>query len=123
MVRGVAAVCFDDAEPRNAADPPFDIILLDLHSASAQAFNRRRRTHALSARAVPLMDGLTASRAIVEVARSTGRRPTPVVALTASCGDDEKQRCAEAGMVGHVAKPVKLEVLQALFLKYGGGDG
>ena len=74
------------------------------------------------ARAVPLMDGLAASRAIAELARSSGRRPTPVVALTASCGDDEKLRCAEAGMSGHVAKPVKMEVLQALFLKYSGVD-
>ena len=72
---------------------------------------------------MPVLDGLAASRAIAELARSSGRAPTPVVALTASCGDDEKRRCAEAGMVGHVAKPVKIEVLQSLFLKYGGADG
>ena len=90
------------------------------------------------------MDGLAASRAIVACERTAGRRPTPVVvrcdalqralarsvvdacatqALTASCGDDEKQRCADAGMVGHVAKPVKIEVLQALFLKYSCEEG
>ena len=76
----------------------------------------------MAARAVPVMDGLEASRAIAELARSSGRRSTPVVALTASCGDDEKRRCAAAGMVGHVAKPVKIEVLQALFLKYSGAE-
>ena len=64
------------------------------------------------------MDGLEASRAIAALAACSGRHPTPVVALTASCSDEEKQRCAAAGMVGHVAKPVRLDVLRALFLRY-----
>ena len=46
-----------------------------------------------------------------------------MLALTASCSENEKQRCAEAGMVGHVSKPVKLDVLQALFSKYGDDAG
>ena len=68
---------------------------------------------------MPVMDGLQASRRIAELARASGQRPTPVVALTASCSAEEKQRCAEAGMVAHLSKPIKLEVLQALLHKYG----
>jgi CheY-like chemotaxis protein len=43
-------------------------------------------------------------------------------ALTGACSDEEKKRCTEAGMCGHVSKPVRLDVLQALLLKYGGGE-
>jgi CheY-like chemotaxis protein len=39
-------------------------------------------------------------------------------ALTASCREEEKLRCAEAGMVGHLSKPVKLNLLQAVLGKY-----
>lgn len=72
---------------------------------------------------MPVMDGLTASRRIAELARSEGRHPTPVVALTASCSEEEKRRCAEAGMSGHISKPVKLDVLQTLLHKYRRADG
>lgn len=67
---------------------------------------------------MPVLDGLGASRQIAELARGAGRRPTPIVALTASCSDEEKQRCVEAGLAGHLAKPIKLDLLQALLLKY-----
>jgi CheY-like chemotaxis protein len=39
-------------------------------------------------------------------------------ALTASCSEEQKQRCAAAGMVAHLSKPVKLDTLQALLHKY-----
>jgi CheY-like chemotaxis protein len=50
----------------------------------------------------------------------TSRSPPSTVpqALTASCSEEQKQRCAEAGMVAHLSKPVKLETLQALLHKY-----
>ena len=71
---------------------------------------------------MPVLDGLGASRQIAELARVNGRKPTPVVALTASCSDEEKQRCTEAGMAGHLAKPIKIELLQALLLKCSSGS-
>jgi CheY-like chemotaxis protein len=35
-----------------------------------------------------------------------------VVALTASCSEEVKARCAEAGMVAHLSKPIDLQRLE-----------
>lgn len=52
-------------------------------------------------------------------AMASGEAPaTPLYALTASCSDEERARCAEAGMVGLIPKPIKLELLKQLLKKH-----
>jgi CheY-like chemotaxis protein len=60
---------------------------------------------------MPILDGLQAATAIRE--RLQGRCP-PIVALTASTSDEEKQRCVDAGMVAHLSKPIKAQQLGVL---------
>lgn len=61
---------------------------------------------------MPGMDGLQASRAIRS---ELGAAAPPVVAMSASVLAEDLQRCQEAGMLGHIGKPVMLEQLaQAL---------
>jgi two-component system capsular synthesis sensor histidine kinase RcsC len=43
---------------------------------------------------------------------------TPLYALTASCSDEERARCAEAGMVDLIAKPIRIDGLEALLRKH-----
>ena len=43
---------------------------------------------------------------------------TPIYALTASCSDEERARCAEAGMLGLIPKPLKIELLKQLLRKH-----
>jgi CheY-like chemotaxis protein len=57
---------------------------------------------------MPVMDGLDAARAIRRLAK--GAR-LPILAMTANAFDEERQRCLEAGMDDHVAKPVVAEQL------------
>ncbi len=57
---------------------------------------------------MPQMDGLDATRAI----RASGN-PIPILAMTANAFDEERQRCLDAGMNDHVAKPVVAEQLFA----------
>jgi signal transduction histidine kinase/HAMP domain-containing protein len=57
---------------------------------------------------MPLMDGLTATRAI---RGSPNGRHTPILAMTANAFAEERQRCLDAGMNDHVAKPVVAEQL------------
>jgi signal transduction histidine kinase/CheY-like chemotaxis protein len=59
---------------------------------------------------MPVMDGLTASRAIRAMAREDARQ-VPIIAMTADAFSDDVKRCAEAGMNGHVAKPIDPEAL------------
>ena len=52
---------------------------------------------------MPVMDGVTAARSIIA---ALGDAAPPIVALTASCSDEEKQRCADAGFTAHLSKPM-----------------
>jgi CheY-like chemotaxis protein len=54
---------------------------------------------------MPDMDGYEATREIRQ--RQTGGRRIPVIALTASVSDDDRQRCVAAGMDDFVSKPVR----------------
>jgi CheY-like chemotaxis protein len=60
---------------------------------------------------MPEMDGWEAARAIRRRAADEGRR-IPILALTASLGDGDRERCREAGMDGVLAKPLRTEDLQ-----------
>ncbi|UDF35337.1 UNVERIFIED_ORG: response regulator [Shinella sp. XGS7] len=59
---------------------------------------------------MPVMDGLDATRAIRASARG---RLIPILAMTANAFAEERQRCLDAGMNDHVAKPVVAEQLFA----------
>ncbi|HEY9100856.1 hybrid sensor histidine kinase/response regulator [Chitinimonas sp.] len=63
--------------------PPYDLVLLDVQ--------------------MPIMDGYATIRAIRAEPRLA---ELPVVAMTAHAMHEERQRCLDAGMNGHLAKPI-----------------
>jgi CheY-like chemotaxis protein len=74
------------------ADPPYDLVLMDVQ--------------------MPVMDGLTATRALRQHAEWA---KLPVVAMTANALPEDRERCLQAGMNDYVAKPIEPERLwQAL---------
>ncbi|MFM2112013.1 MAG: hypothetical protein RLZZ271_673 [Pseudomonadota bacterium] len=66
---------------------------------------------------MPLMDGITATRAIREWERSSGKQAVPIVALTAGVYEEDRQRCEQAGMNEHLSKPVMIQALQSMLAK------
>ena len=72
----------------------FDIILMDMQ--------------------MPVMDGVTATTRL----RDMGRQQlpwlisVPIVALTANALSTDVERCRQAGMDGHISKPIMLDVLR-----------
>ncbi len=70
----------------------FDVILMDVQ--------------------MPVMDGLSATRAIRLQEARVGRR-TPIIALTANAMSHHLEAYREAGMDGFSAKPIQLAVLLA----------
>jgi PAS domain S-box-containing protein len=76
-------------------DGQFDVVLMDLE--------------------MPVMDGLTAMRAIREIEKRQGRTAVPIVALTANAHREAIQACQGAGCTSHLAKPVsKAGLLRAV---------
>lgn len=82
----------DGAEALAAADSSeFDLILMDLR--------------------MPVLDGIAATRGIRALPGARGR--VPIIAMTASAMPGEAERCLEAGMDGHLAKPLDRTALLA----------
>ena len=66
---------------------------------------------------MPEMDGWEATARIR--AAMAGRRRIPILALTANASDADRQRCLDAGMDAHLAKPLKLERLADALATWG----
>jgi signal transduction histidine kinase/CheY-like chemotaxis protein len=60
---------------------------------------------------MPVMDGRDAARAIRQREAATGRRRTPIIALTANTMAHQVEGYRADGMDGHVAKPIDAETL------------
>lgn len=91
-------VVSDGAEAVHAVQSGvYDLVLMDVH--------------------MPVMDGLTATREIRRMQAGTGRR-TPILALTANVQAEQATRCLEAGMDGHLAKPIQIAELAGALTRW-----
>jgi CheY-like chemotaxis protein len=63
---------------------------------------------------MPILDGFSATQQLRAWEVGNQRTRTPVVALTAHILAEHKDRARQAGMDGHMAKPVELSQLREL---------
>jgi signal transduction histidine kinase/CheY-like chemotaxis protein/HPt (histidine-containing phosphotransfer) domain-containing protein len=80
-----------------AADPLFDVVLMDLQ--------------------MPVMDGYTAT---TRIRQDLQQLTLPIVAMTANAMASDREACLAAGMNEHVGKPFDLEHLVAVLLRLAG---
>ena len=67
---------------------------------------------------MPVMDGYEATRAIRALERADSR--LPIIAMTADAFDGDVQKCLEAGMNDHLAKPLDIGECMRTLCKYIG---
>jgi len=65
---------------------------------------------------MPVMDGYDATRQI-RLLEGVGRR-TPIIAMTATVTDGERERCLAAGMDDYLAKPIQKDDLLAMLERW-----
>ena len=97
--------CIDTAENgveavekvKNSTEEMYDLVLMDIQ--------------------MPVMDGYEATRQIRAIDNSALSR-VPIIAMTANAFSEDKQTAISVGMNGHVAKPIDINVLLPMILKY-----
>lgn len=70
---------------------------------------------------MPILDGYRATHLLRHhspYTAITGLRDTPIVAMTASAIQGDKEKCKKAGMDDYLAKPVKGKTLESMLLKW-----
>jgi CheY-like chemotaxis protein len=65
---------------------------------------------------MPILDGYQATEEIRSI--EGGNNHTPIIALTANAFEGEAQICADVGMDGFIAKPVKITDLEVVIVEY-----
>ena len=90
-----AADAVSQSLARQNGQPAFDAVLMDAN--------------------MPVMDGLEATQLILA---THGAAAPPMIALTASVLEEDRQRCLQAGMIGFLAKPLRLDELAEALERY-----
>ncbi len=98
---GIEVTCAQDGQQAvdYMADPahPIDLVLMDVM--------------------MPVMDGYEATRAI-RALPCPERANTPILAMTANAFDEDVKAALDAGMNGHLSKPLRLESLYEMMREY-----
>jgi PAS domain S-box-containing protein len=92
-------------------DTPYVIEIAENGAVACEKFEAGDYDLVLMDRQMPVMDGLTATRAMRAWEQARERTPTPIIALTASALKGDQEQCMAAGCTAYLTKPIKQDVL------------
>jgi PAS domain S-box-containing protein len=101
-------------------DTPYCVEVAENGAIAFEKFIAGHFDLVLMDRQMPVMDGLTATRAIRAWEKSKGRSPTPILALTAAALKGDRESCVEAGCTAYLTKPIKQDVLLQAIKDFAG---
>jgi CheY-like chemotaxis protein len=87
-------------------DTPHELRVVENGLEAVEACRREVFDVVLMDVQMPVQDGLSATREIRAFERRIGRRPTPIIALTANAFEGESEASRAAGCDTHVTKPI-----------------
>ncbi|MFH1341519.1 MAG: PAS domain S-box protein [Pseudomonadota bacterium] len=92
-------------------DTPYRVDIAENGDIACRKFTAGDYDLVLMDRQMPVMDGLTATRAIRAWEQANHRPPTPIIALTAAALKGDREKCLAAGCTAFLTKPIKQDVL------------
>jgi CheY-like chemotaxis protein len=92
-------------------ETPYRIDVAETGKAAFEMFRTGDYDLILMDRQMPVMDGLSATRAIRAWEKANDLTPTPIIALTASALKGDRETCLAAGCTAYLTKPIKQEAL------------
>jgi two-component system sensor histidine kinase/response regulator len=94
---------------------PVTVSAADNGEVAIRMLNESKYDMVLMDMQMPVMDGLAATRAIRQNSRF---KDLPIIAMTANAMADDRDKCLEAGMNDHLAKPIDPNKLFAALLRW-----
>jgi PAS domain S-box-containing protein len=98
---------------------PHLLTLAEDGKAAVDLFSREDFDLVLMDIQMPVMDGLTATRAIRAIERDRGAGSIPIIALTANARQQDVEMSHNAGCNCHITKPISKPKLLAVIEEYG----
>lgn len=99
----------------------FDLDEAENGAVAVEKFKAGSYSMVLMDMQMPIMDGLSATRAIRQLERERALSPTPIIALTAFTSTEDIQNCLAAGCNLHISKPVRKDKLIETIVNTAGG--
>lgn len=124
-LQGTRVLVAEDYEPNQAvlrmqlASLGCDVEIVPDGAVALERWIEGRHELILTDLNMPVMDGLAFAQAVRLHERNSGRH-TPMIAITAAAEPSELQRCRDAGMDDVLTKPVMLEGLRNILIRWAG---
>jgi PAS domain S-box-containing protein len=90
---------------------PYQVDIAENGASACAMFQAGHYDMVLMDRQMPVMDGLSATRAIRVWEHAHERPSTPIIALTASALGGDREKCMAAGCTAFLTKPIRQDVL------------